>query len=68
MGGVQVTNIDTNAALDEAAKALDAALRGVPVNTQPALLVALSILGAGILIAKAIGQVADAITARANQP
>jgi hypothetical protein len=64
-----VTDIDTKSALDEAAHAFDVATEDVKIGDKSAtMFVALSIFGAGILIAKAIGKVADAIAARANPP
>ena len=64
-----MTDIDTKSALNEAAHVLDVATKEARVASMPpSLLVALSVLGAGILIAKAIVRVADRIAPLVNEP
>jgi hypothetical protein len=58
-----MTDIDTKSAIADAADALTTATKGVNA-IPPAWVVAVSVLGAGILIAKAIGAAAVLVDAR----
>lgn len=59
-----MTDIDAKSAIVDAADALSTATKGVNVNAiPPAWFVAVSVLGASILIAKAIGAAAEQLAA-----